>query len=103
MKSLRVVLNRILHLIILCCPLSICYAQDRIKTFPSQEPIKLDGLLDEPCWKQAPVTSEFRQRDPQEGEPASEKTVIRVVLSHFPQVSTRISPPHLRSVQFKNR
>ena len=80
MKSLRVVLNGILHLIILCCPLSICYAQDRIKIFPSQEPITLDGLLDEPCWKQAQVISEFRQRDPQEGEPASEKTVIRVVL-----------------------
>ena len=79
MKSLRV-LNWTLHLTILSYSLSTCYAQNRIKIFPSQEPITFDGLLDEPCWKQPPVTSAFRQRDPQEGEPATEKTVIRVVL-----------------------
>jgi hypothetical protein len=79
MKSPRV-LNGILHLMILCCPLSIGYAQEKIRIFPAQEPIKLDGLLDEPSWKQAQVISEFRQRDPREGEPATEKTEIRVVL-----------------------
>jgi len=60
--------------------LSDCYAQARISVYNSPEPITLDGLLTEPCWQKAPVISDFRQRDPHEGEPATEKTEIRVVL-----------------------
>jgi hypothetical protein len=41
--------------------------------------IHLDGRLDEPAWAQAPVTDVFTQIDPLEGQPASQKTEVRVV------------------------
>ena len=42
----------------------------------------LDGNLNEPLWRQAPVISEFLQRDPQEGEPATEKTEVRIIYTN---------------------
>jgi Domain of unknown function (DUF5916) len=41
--------------------------------------IRVDGRLDEGAWKQAPVTSDFQQREPLEGVPASEATEVRVL------------------------
>src|SRR5437867_1225998 len=41
--------------------------------------IRLDGHLDEPAWAAAPVTSTFTQIDPHEGEPASQRTEVRVL------------------------
>jgi hypothetical protein len=41
--------------------------------------IHLDGKLDESAWAQAPVTDVFTQIDPLEGQPASQKTEVRVV------------------------
>jgi len=43
------------------------------------EPVKVDGLLDDAAWQQAAVGSEFIQREPHPGEPATETTEIRVV------------------------
>ena len=43
------------------------------------EPIRIDGRLDEPAWSRAEAASDFRQREPQEGAPASERTEIRVL------------------------
>jgi Domain of unknown function (DUF5916) len=42
-------------------------------------PIRVDGVLDDAAWKAAPVASGFRQREPREGEPATEATEVRVV------------------------
>src|SRR2546425_1090644 len=41
--------------------------------------IQIDGVLDEPAWAQAPVISEFIQKDPREGEPATEQTEVRIL------------------------
>jgi len=41
--------------------------------------IVLDGLLTEPEWARADSITDFRQRDPQEGAPASERTVVRLL------------------------
>jgi len=41
--------------------------------------IHLDGKLDEPAWADAPVTDRFTQIDPNEGQPASERTEVRVL------------------------
>ncbi|MCI0406400.1 MAG: hypothetical protein L0209_10115, partial [candidate division Zixibacteria bacterium] len=38
-------------------------------------PIKLDGVLSETDW-QGPAISGFTQKDPKEGEPASESTKV---------------------------
>ena len=43
------------------------------------QPVVLDGKLDEESWKQANVIEKFLQRDPDEGMPASEQTEVRVL------------------------
>lgn len=39
----------------------------------------LDGRLTEPDWQRAPVTSTFTQIDPDEGQPATQQTEVRVL------------------------
>ena len=46
----------------------------RIKDTPPQ----LDGVLDDNIWKTAPLHEGFRQRDPDEGKPASERTTFQI-------------------------
>ena len=41
-------------------------------------PPQLDGVLDDHIWKTAPLHEGFRQRDPDEGEPASQRTTFQV-------------------------
>ena len=36
--------------------------------------VRIDGYLDDPVWQEAHYTSDFIQRDPLEGEPATERT-----------------------------
>ena len=40
---------------------------------------KLDGTLDDQVWQSAKPITDFRQREPQEGEPATEKTEVRIL------------------------
>jgi len=40
---------------------------------------KLDGALDDPIWSSAMPVTDFRQREPKEGEPATEKTEVRIL------------------------
>ena len=42
-------------------------------------PITLDGVLDELVWNQVEPATDFIQREPFEGQPATEKTEIRVL------------------------
>ncbi len=42
-------------------------------------PIQLDGVLDEPIWAEVEPATDFIQREPVSGEPASEKTEVRIV------------------------
>ena len=48
---------------------------------PEQEAPRLDGRLDEPVWDRAPLASDFLQREPREGEPATESTEVRILYS----------------------
>ena len=41
--------------------------------------LRIDGHLDEPAWARAAVASGFRQREPREGEPATQPTEVRVL------------------------
>jgi hypothetical protein len=43
------------------------------------EGMRLDGRLDEPAWLAADSITDLRQREPLEGAPASERTVVRVI------------------------
>ena len=48
----------------------------------SQDPPRLDGVvLGDPVWEQAPPATGFRQTQPDEGAPASERTEVRVVFT----------------------
>ena len=42
-------------------------------------PITLDGRLDEPIWATVEPATDFRQQDPHEGAPASQRTEIRLL------------------------
>ena len=39
----------------------------------------MDGTLDDPLWQLAKPISDFRQKEPYEGEPATEKTEVRIL------------------------
>ena len=46
---------------------------------PDSSVIHLDGVLDEPAWQQASPAADFRQRDPDNGAAATERTEVRVL------------------------
>jgi hypothetical protein len=45
----------------------------------TDEPITIDGVLDEAAWSRAAIADEFLQSEPREGEEASEATEVRVL------------------------
>ena len=51
-----------------------------ISAAPLTGSINLDGKLDEPAWANASPVTSFTQIDPMEGEPATEKTEVRVLV-----------------------
>ena len=53
--------------------------------------ISLDGRLDEDAWQQAPPAVGFLQRDPNQGDPASEPTELRILFDdHALYVGARL-------------
>jgi hypothetical protein len=49
------------------------------RAVPLQGTVNLDGRLDEPVWQSAPAAGDFRQMEPKEGEPATQRTEVRFV------------------------
>ncbi|HUE85211.1 MAG TPA: DUF5916 domain-containing protein [Vicinamibacterales bacterium] len=43
---------------------------------------RIDGTLDEAVWRLAPVLDQFTQQEPTEGQPASDRTEVRVLYDH---------------------
>ena len=52
---------------------------DTIRAFPLSGKITLDGRLNEPAWQSAPGIHNFTQRELHLGEPATEKTVVKIL------------------------
>ncbi|MDZ7362631.1 MAG: carbohydrate binding family 9 domain-containing protein [candidate division KSB1 bacterium] len=76
MKKQRLLLNWIL-----LWP-NLLFAGDHDRTLlavRTATPPKIDGFLIEPAWALAPAAADFLQRDPHEGQPATEATEIRVL------------------------
>ncbi|HXV86344.1 MAG TPA: DUF5916 domain-containing protein [Gemmatimonadales bacterium] len=48
-----------------------------LRAVPLQERIQLDGRLDENVWGTAPPATDFRQTQPNDGEPATQRTEVR--------------------------
>ncbi|TLZ29502.1 MAG: hypothetical protein E6K29_09615, partial [Gammaproteobacteria bacterium] len=44
-----------------------------------EQPPRLDGTLDDPLWRSAIPITAFRQREPDEDQPATEKTEVRIL------------------------
>ncbi len=55
---------------------------DRIQALHTDQPPKLDGVLDELCWQTAPKISNFTQRELNEGQPATEQTQVAIVYTN---------------------
>ena len=54
-------------------------AQDReARAVRIETPPQVDGVLDEPFWADIPPVTGFKQRDPVDGAPASERTEVRI-------------------------
>lgn len=51
----------------------------RIKALKTATPIQVDGILSEPVWDRAPEAVDFIQFEPERGEPASMRTVARIL------------------------
>ncbi len=52
-----------------------------LRMTPAQtESLRLDGVLTEALWQQAPVIRDFRQQEPDEGAPATEDTEVRIAV-----------------------
>ena len=43
-----------------------------------ETPPRIDGKVNDPAWQEAAVISEFIQREPDTGEPASEQTTVYI-------------------------
>jgi hypothetical protein len=48
-----------------------------VRAAPLSGPVTLDGRLEEPIWQSAPAAGDFRQMQPKEGEPATQRTEVR--------------------------
>jgi hypothetical protein len=48
-----------------------------ISAIPVESSLKIDGILDEPAWQEAPAAADFVQRQPNNGKPATFATDVR--------------------------
>ncbi len=75
-------MKRVVALIFLAGALSPVLAQPPVKKAAAlriDEAIKVDGALDEPAWQKAGDLTDFIQFQPNRGEPASVRTVVKVL------------------------
>jgi len=49
-----------------------------LSAVPAVGPVRIDGNFDEAFWANAPEAGDFVQSEPREGQPASERTVVRI-------------------------
>ncbi len=59
-------------------PSSVVRHGEVVRAATTTVPMNIDGLMDEPVWATADSIDDFRQRDPNQGAPATERTVIKV-------------------------
>mgnify|MGYP000586639746 CR=1 FL=1 len=50
----------------------------KVYLIPPGQSIKLDGILSESVWKEAPSIGTFTMIEPQQGVPPTEKTIVKV-------------------------
>ncbi len=50
-----------------------------LRAVRTTDAVEVDGALDEAAWATAPVVDRFTQQEPQQGQPASDRTEVRVI------------------------
>jgi hypothetical protein len=53
-----------------------------VRAVPLEGEIHLDGRLNEAVWRTAPAAADFRQSQPREGQPATQRTEVRFAFDH---------------------
>ena len=54
-------------------------ARQSLRAYPIQSSIEIDARLEENAWQEAAMASGFKQSEPHEGAPASQRTEVRVL------------------------
>ncbi len=89
---------------LLCLVMPVCalFAQPVKKIVTAvtvAEPIRIDGVLDEPAWATAPAATDFIQRQPFNGKPASFNTTVRFLFDNSGlYVGAVMNDPHPDSI-----
>ena len=81
MRRLRAALRAILPLLALSSSALAQRPEEPLVPLVATREVVLDGRLGDPLWKDAPVLDRFTQQAPDEGQPATEPTEIRVVVA----------------------
>ena len=50
----------------------------QVRAVERTSPIEFDGRLDDAVWQTAPAATDFRQQDPNKGQPATQRTEVRL-------------------------
>lgn len=81
-------LARILFFVLVFCIYNRLFAQDifpppaqknKLRAYPIQDKIVLDGKLNERVWQLAPIATHFIQAEPFQGKPSRSKTEVRLL------------------------
>jgi len=79
LSRLAPVLLAAAHFLLLTFPAFAGEARKTTAIRVEGEDIRVDGILDEPVWREHPGIGEFVQVEPRQGEPPTESTLIRLV------------------------
>src|SRR3954469_24592607 len=76
--------NMAQRLVFFVCALCVCLpaatrAQVATIVRVPDNSIRLDGRLDDAAWEAAPAISDFTQKEPNEGEPATQRMEVKLV------------------------
>lgn len=85
-RELLAVVGSALLLLVLVLPTLAGVAHAQVGDRPAvqalrlglEERVRLDGVLEEPFWERAQAVADFRQQEPREGDPATERTEVRI-------------------------
>jgi hypothetical protein len=86
-------------LVLAMCPVPLI-AQAEFRVRSTAASLHLDANFSDPVWRTADSIVDFRQREPREGEPATERTVVKLVRdAERLYVSVRAYDSDMRSVR----
>lgn len=71
-------MRRFLVLLAVLCPIVVDAQSATYRAVRASRPPAIDGDLSDPVWATAPEIGDFTQRDPDEGQPPTERTIVKI-------------------------